>query len=1023
MKIAYYRGTLVAKMTNSSSNKGAMLSAGLSEAQIQPYLRKVSIQSSQYGLNVSCINSPKNVTVSGDLADVDTLKATLDDDNIFTRKLKVNVPYHSPRMNEIASEYRNCIENLSTGDFVLKYATMVSSVTGNKIPKHDLCQSDYWVKNLVSPVRFFEALGHMCSHSTKALRNKLDGSHRDIIMVDDLLELGPHSALQGPVRDILKEINRTGQIRYQSALIRPRPALETMLEACGRLYCQGHSVNTSRINRPNGKQSPRPAVISNLPEYPFDRSKTYWHESRLSKGLRFRRHPHNPLLGTPVADWNPLEGKWRHLLKVSELPWIEDHKVCIPLLLCLLLTNSSQINGSTLYPAAGMAVMAIEAARQMAEDRKIIAFDIKNATFHTPLTLSSSSNGVETQFFLRPLRDTSDKNNQWSDFRLCIYEDGEWVETCRGTIQVIYEADCTEVDNGRETREELQTLRIAHDNAAISCNKTVDPQFIYQRLHRFGYHYGPRFKPISSLQYNEKGEVLADVNLSHPSIPTTEHFMQPHVIHPTTFDGMLQLALAALTRGGTECIPTRIPTRISRLWVSSSGLNSSFDVSVRAYAETKLKGYRGTESSISVLSKTRQDLRLRIEGFETTAIVDSECDFQTKSSFRQLCCRLESKPDIDLLNEKEISNYCNNIKAPESDPISFFQDIATLKSMFATEALKSIDSKGFELPAPHLQRYVTWLRLQQDSFLADGLPRAFSDLKSAPLNPGHQEVLCKSIEKANKQGELVVRIGRSLSEILHGQVDALGLIFEDDLRKGYFQEVNQKASGFRKLGRYLDIYAHKHPGMKILEVGAGTGATTRTILETLILHEDQEICTPRYSQYDFTEISTSLLKEAQDSFQHQKRMNFKVLNVEEDPLNQNFGAGFYDMIVAAHVSFHHETIVSRERFYSSENLSRFKRLNSSLFFISSNDKGRSYTNPIDIGALLYEKPQSNSPEPPQALKAVSRSNSIARETKLITSSGGKLVLVEVTRPDILGIGFTFGILPGWWIGMSTNNLT
>ena len=35
------------------------------------------------------------------------------------------------------------------------------------------------------------------------------------------------------------------------------------------------------------------------------------------------------LLGRPVADWNPSEAKWRNFIRVTEMPWVEDHVVSI----------------------------------------------------------------------------------------------------------------------------------------------------------------------------------------------------------------------------------------------------------------------------------------------------------------------------------------------------------------------------------------------------------------------------------------------------------------------------------------------------------------------------------------------------------------------------------------------------------------------------------------------------------------------------------------------------------------------
>jgi hypothetical protein len=51
-----------------------------------------------------------------------------------------------------------------------------------------------------------------------------------------------------------------------------------------------------------------------------------------------------------------------------------------------------------------MAVMAIEAAKQMAENQRILAYEIKDLVIDSALNLSSNQDGIETDFYLRSNR-------------------------------------------------------------------------------------------------------------------------------------------------------------------------------------------------------------------------------------------------------------------------------------------------------------------------------------------------------------------------------------------------------------------------------------------------------------------------------------------------------------------------------------------------------------------------------------------------------------------------------------------
>ncbi|KAF1961731.1 hypothetical protein CC80DRAFT_543094 [Byssothecium circinans] len=201
------------------------------------------------------------------------------------------------------------------------------------------------------------------------------------------------------------------------------------------------------------------------------------------------------------------------------------------------------------------------------------------------------------------------------------------------------------------------------------------------------------------------------------------------------------------------------------------------------------------------------------------------------------------------------------------------------------------------------------------------------------------------------EGRLALRFGPNLSAILRGDADPLELLFTDDLLPNLYRFGMGADIGYEKIQRDVDGMGHKNPNLKILEIGAGTGATTIPILETLSYHGEQEAGASRFSQYMYTDISPSFFEKAQDTFKdHFDRMVFKVLDVESEPADQGFEAGSYDLVIASNVI--HAT----------------KDLNVTLM-----------------------------------------------NTRKLLKPGGKLLLFEICNPDILRGGFAFGLLPGWWL--------
>lgn len=90
---AYFRGTASAGLVG-KGQAGGMMAVGCSREDMRTLLADAGLMAT-----IACVNSPSNVTVSGDVVALDALKALLDERRIFARRLKVEVAYHSPHMH------------------------------------------------------------------------------------------------------------------------------------------------------------------------------------------------------------------------------------------------------------------------------------------------------------------------------------------------------------------------------------------------------------------------------------------------------------------------------------------------------------------------------------------------------------------------------------------------------------------------------------------------------------------------------------------------------------------------------------------------------------------------------------------------------------------------------------------------------------------------------------------------------------------------------------------------------------
>ena len=111
---------------------------------------------------------------------------------------------------------------------------MISSVTSRSAADEAL-DADYWVRNMVSPVQFSAALAHLCTPEPKGKKKGQRRARGGAVNI--LVELGPHAALGGPVKQILaasSSLSKAG-ITYLPALLRNKDGAETMLSLAASL--------------------------------------------------------------------------------------------------------------------------------------------------------------------------------------------------------------------------------------------------------------------------------------------------------------------------------------------------------------------------------------------------------------------------------------------------------------------------------------------------------------------------------------------------------------------------------------------------------------------------------------------------------------------------------------------------------------------------------------------------------------------------------------------------------------------
>lgn len=866
-KVAYFRGKLSSKLIRSGSlPQTSMAAVGLDTKATWAAIERVNQMGDEGTLEIACMNSWQSHTVSGDAQKINTLVEMLNQDKVFARKLNVEIAYHSQYMKAIAEEYLEAMGELEAGTYHgQRKPTFFSSTRGSSISLAELRKPSYWVANLVSPVRFCESVTELLKDSVD--EPKVNGFTKTksapSALITDILEIGPHAALKGPLANISKQISGRDAISYHSLLKRKSSAVQTALETAGSLFCQGYEVDLPAVNEAGGLDGRKPLMLIDLPSYPFNHSKEYWLESRLSKNFRLRPTARHDLLGVPIADWNKSNATWRNYIRMSENPWIEDHKV----------------SGDVLYPAAGMLVMAIEASRQITDDSRVLnGFRFKDVSFHLALRVPDDAQGVETHFYLRPYRETSSPGSStWNEFQLWSFNDGEWREHCRGLVQSEFKGDKT--DDESMVRE--QCRKAVHD-AQQACTADIAVEKVYRKLKQSGLDFGPTFRTLANIRLGQDRTLLAQVNspLSKIREIMPSHYVQPHLVHPALLDGVVHANIAPLVSNSLGSDQPRVPVYAESIWISARP--ESHDAYMVVTAQPSARGEDEIESSFTAISPKTSLPSVYASGLVFKTLPGGESQDAAQSLHDAF--NIEWKPDPSLLSDKQASKVFGVPMTAEDNPSDWMEDCEALCLAYIRRFLASVTEDRVGRMAEHHLKYVSWMEY---------IARQMNDRAV----PGIEVLEDRVRSKATPEGVLIIAVGQALDEMLGGPLNPLDVIFKDKIAENVYRYGLGSQRCYEQLCGYVDALAHKNPAMQILEIGAGTGGATRPVMETLTAQGRQ------YENYCFTDISPSFFEQAKDTiFKDQlESADFRVLNVENDPVEQGFEAGRYDLVLAANV--------------------------------------------------------------------------------------------------------------------------
>ena len=662
---AYYRGVVCQKMATRDHSTGAMIAVGLSTTDALPLIDSLS----EGRAAIACINSPSSITVSGDSSAIEELEGILKGRQVFARKLAVPVAYHSHHMQLVGQDYADSISGLRTSPNTVDY---FSSVTGLKASHAEL-GSDYWVANLLGQVKFAEALRVLCNETAHRTKRRRKGGQA--IALNTIVEIGPHAALAGPIRQILKVDQKIDKanIAYLSAMVRGQDAVSTTMALGSKLLRAGYHVDLNALNRPT--KIHELAVLTDLPSYQWNHAKSYWAEGRLSKAFRNRAHARNDLLGVEDRNFNPYEQRWRNILRISEVPWLKDHK----------------IQSNVVFPAAGYIAIAIEASLQKTKSRgvKVSGYSLREIVIGQALVIPEDTGEVEINISLKPYSASAQvSSDQWDEFFVySVSMDGLWTEHSRGLVSVQHKKaalndfnDVTGVNgihgvndinginsnkvngiNGVNGVNSVNGVAPKNDMQAKRTKSLADPfvdiavEEFYKTLTELGLQYGPIFANVTSLKSGQ-GVAVGQVKIADTAAVMPTNYQSPLVLHPSTLDAMFHPLFAAAAGSGDLKDPM-VPIFIEEVFVSSD-IERNLGEQINVSCSTVQTDHRHCKASLTATSTSgghTNDPVLKISGLACVALARDISSNEDKKVQKQ-AFQMKWNADVEFLRAQELQS-------------------------------------------------------------------------------------------------------------------------------------------------------------------------------------------------------------------------------------------------------------------------------------------------------------------------------------------------------------------------------
>jgi acyl transferase domain-containing protein/NADPH:quinone reductase-like Zn-dependent oxidoreductase/SAM-dependent methyltransferase len=793
-------------------------------------------------VSIAAVNAPAETVISGAGSAIDALLEDFKAEGIKAKRLNVSHAFHSPLMEPMLTAFERAVKGVQLQK---PQAKLVSNLTGAVVGA-EVATPGYWTRHVREAVRFADSIQTLYNNGCRVF-----------------LEIGPKPTLMSLGQRSIQD----GEGLWLPTLREGKGDWNIALESLAHLWVAGVPVDWSGFDR----AYPRQKV--HVPTYPFERQR-YWVKT-VKRAQKVVTGAH-PLLGAQLR--SPLKTQqYEAELTLDGLSFLNDHRVF----------------GMAVLPGTGYIETALAAGRQVFGDAP---FALQDLSIREALVMADEKS--------RALQTVLTPDGEGYTFQLYSQADGETDWTLHAEARLLPAiASANDALNLRAVRAGLETQ--------------VSADAHYARLASLGLPFGDSLRGVQDI-WRREGESLAFI-----TAPEAIHSeLSRYGVHPALLDACLQPMAEALPDAVGSAhvytplsfdqvqffapLPEQVWSHVKVDLTGKTGVSETYTANIALYDAdglplAQIDGIR--------LKRTQPETMFR-GGKEVWRNWLYEVAWRPVSAEDALPSpvQLAEAGAADRLSENTALRRYAELRR-ELDALSRGYVLAALAELGFNARPGTQFTLNTVLGQLHIQaKYSRLTARLLDMLVADGLLRRetgeswtvvqpLTGPTQADLGAEHSR-LSKRFPEFEAELALLGACGAHLAGVLAGTADPLELLFPGGnlsrTEKLYTESPVAKVYNglVQSVLKNLTQALPPERPLRILEIGAGTGGTTGFVLP----------CLPadRVS-YTFTDISPLFGTKARQKFKTYPFMQYETLNIENDPLAQGFGAGAYDLIIAANV--------------------------------------------------------------------------------------------------------------------------